>query len=152
MACDTRRTSVAWSLPAQLSSILAPFFQRGERSVLRQARWPSLWVAEEAQLALRQLVAQPQDEDECEEEVHPSRERLSVEDKCARMALRIAVDYNGIAAAYYENPNRQIDEDRAVEEAPLCVEDKEDYLGGDAQAEGAETCARAWASASSDRI
>ena len=58
------------------------------------------------------------------------------------MTLRVASNYDCIAAANSMKPKRHIDEDRAVEEAPLYVEGEEHDLGGDRQTEGAE--ARAW--------
>ena len=45
-----------------------------ERRVSSQVRRASLWNTEEAQVALRQLVAQPQDEDEGEAEEEEEKE------------------------------------------------------------------------------
>ena len=58
------------------------------------------------------------------------------------MTLRVAENYDGIAAGYAVKPKRQIDEDRTIEEGPLFAEGGEEELDGDAQVEGAEARAR----------
>ena len=67
----------------------------------------------------------------------PEHQRLTMPEYCAMWALRVASNFDGIAAARSEKPKRQIDEDRHVKETPLWVEGAAGDEDLDVQAEGA---------------
>ena len=110
-------------------------------------RWQSVWETQELQHRLQALAADSDDAEdmpEDDDDGRPARRRLSVEEYCAMITVRVSSFYTGIAKARSEKPKREIDEDKSIQEAPSYVEGAEDDVtaDADAQVEGAEQRAR----------